>query len=169
MINRLLKISLATFIVVLISGCGGPKAISWNYELFCAGNPGASGVQMVKCFSYGSTMEKARKVVKRNAVHGYLFKGVAASRTAGSYCSEQPAICDVSYDAEQKWFDNFFDSGDYLQYVTLSNDGNVAASDRIKMKRGYKVGFTIAIKSDQLRKRMEKEGFARAMGGTFDN
>lgn len=169
MINRLLKISLATFIIILISGCGGPKKISWNYELFCAGNPGSSGAQHVKCFSYGSTFEKARKMVKRNAVHGYLFKGVAASRTAQSACSEQPAICYVSYDEEQQWFDNFFNSGDYLQYVTLSNDGNVSASDRIKMKRGYKVGLTVVIKSDQLRKRMEKEGFARSMGGTFDN
>jgi len=41
-------------------------------------------------------------------------------------------------------------------------------ADRIKIKRGYKVGFTVAVKSDLLRKRMEKEGLANKMN-SFDN
>ena len=167
MLGKILKIFSISLVIVFLSSCGSTK-ISWNYELFCQG-VGQSGVQLVKCFSYGSTLEKARKIVKQNTVHGVLFKGISGSKNPSMSCSEQPPICFVSYQEKQKWFDNFFNSGDYLQYVTLSNDGNVSASDRIKMKRGYKVGFTVAVKSDQLRKRMEKEGFARSMDRTFDN
>lgn len=165
MINKFFKISLIAFSVVLIDACS-VKKISWDYELICQG-VGGSGTELVKCYSYGKTFNHARKQVKRDAVHGYLFKGVSAK---SNLCSEKPPVCHVSYEQERKWFDNFFKSEDYLQYVTLSNDGNVSASDRIKMPNGkYKVGFTVAIKSDLLRKRMEKEGYAKGMHDVFDN
>jgi hypothetical protein len=163
--KNLAKVILFFTVVSIICSCGGTKNIGYNYELLCNG-VGVNGIYLVKCYSYGSTFEKARKKVKRDAVHGVLFKGVSANSTKG--CRKQDPICSVSYAEKQEWFNNFFDSGDYNQYVTLSNDGNVSASDRIKIKRGYKVGFTVAIKSDLLRKRMEKEGLARKMD-IFDN
>ena len=149
---------------MIIMSCG-TKKINYNYELACNG-VGVDGVYSVKCFSYGSTLEKARKKVKRDAVHGVLFKGVSGNSTKG--CRAQSPICNVSYSEQEEWFKKFFEDGEYLQYVTLSNDGNIAASDRIKIKRGYKVGFTVAVKSDRLRERMEKEGFANKLN-QFDN
>ena len=162
---NLAKIMSLCAIVSIIASCGGPKKIGYNYELLCNG-VGVNGVYLVKCYSYGSTFDQARKKVKRDAVHGVLFKGVSANSIKG--CREQSPICSVTYAEKQEWFNNFFESGDYNQYVTLSNDGNVSASDRIKIKRGYKVGFTVAVKSDQLRERMEKEGLANKMN-SFDN
>jgi hypothetical protein len=163
--KKLSKIVLFFGLLIGIGSCGGIKDIGYNYELLCNG-VGVNGVYLVKCYSYGSTFEVARKKVKRDAVHGVLFKGVSANSTKG--CRKQDPICSVSYEEKQEWFNNFFDGGDYKQYVTLSNDGNVSASDRIKIKRGYKVGFTVAVKSDLLRKRMEKEGLANKMN-SFDN
>tara|TARA_B110000196_G_C21060436_1_gene622099 strand:+ start:466 stop:957 length:492 start_codon:yes stop_codon:yes gene_type:complete len=163
MIKTLNKL-VALVLIIGISSCG-VKKIGYNYELLCNGT-GVSGVYLVKCYSYAKTYKAAKKKVKRDAMHGVLFKGVSANSVTG--CTEQPPICNVSYEEKQEWFNNFFDSGDYLQYITLSNDGNVSASDRIKIKGGYKVGFTVAIKSDQLRKRMQKEGLARKMD-IFDN
>ena len=165
MINKFFKISLIAISFLLIDACS-VKKISWNYELVCQGVAG-SGTELVKCYSYGKTVNHARKQVKRDAVHGYLFKGVSAK---SNLCSEKLPVCHVSYEEEQKWFDNFFKSENYLQYVTLSNDGNPDSSDIIKIPNGkYKVGFTVAIKSDLLRKRMEKEGYARGMHDVFDN
>ena len=163
MIKKVSKIVLSLVILMGICSCGVKKV--YNYELLCNG-VGVNGKYLVKCYSYGSTFQNARKKVKQDAVHGVLFKGVSANSKKG--CSNQDPICNVTYEEKKEWFDNFFNSGDYLKYVTLSNDGNVAASDRIKIKRGYKVGFTVTVSSDQLRKRMEKEGLARKMN-IFDN
>jgi len=163
------KLILLSFLVcglLFFQSCSSSKpATSYNYELSCNG-VGVEGVYLVKCYSYGSTFEKARQNVKKDAVHGVLFKGVSANSI--KKCKAQPKICNVTYAENKEWFDNFFSSGEYLQYVTLSNDGNVSSSDRIKIKGGYKVGFTVSVKSDELRKRMEKEGFAKKMN-VFDN
>lgn len=166
--NKKLTLALYLFCGILfLQSCNSTKNLTtnYNYELLCNGI-GVEGVYLVKCFSYGSTFEKARKNVKKDAVHGTLFKGVSANSI--KKCKEQPRICNVNYEENKDWFDRFFNEGDYLQYVTLSNDGNVSSKDRIKIKGGYKVGFTVSVKSDALRKRMEKEGFAKKMD-VFDN
>ena len=163
--KKIIQLIALVFTITIIHSCGGTKNIGYNYELLCNG-VGVNGIYLIKCYSYGSTLENARKKVKRDAVHGVLFKGVSANSKKG--CSKQEPICSVSYEDKQEWFNNFFENWDYLQYVTLSNDGNVAASDRIKIKRGYKVGFTVAVKSDKLRQRMEKEGLANKLN-QFDN
>ena len=161
--NKSVRYSLLFTLILIIGSCG--KKLSYNYELLCNG-VGVNGIYLVKCYSYGSSFEKARKKVKKDAVHGILFKGVSGNSNKG--CRAQPPICNVNYDDNIEWLENFFESGQYEQYVTLSNDGNVSASDRIKIKRGYKVGFTVAVKSDMLRTKMIKEGFAKKMD-IFDN
>jgi len=162
--KNIFKLSVITLLLVFLGSCGTNKNF-YSYELLCNG-VGVNGVYLVKCFSYGSSFEKARKKVKKDAVHGVLFKGVSGNSQKG--CREQAPICNISYEDQKEWFDNFFKNGDFEQYVTLSNNGNVSASDRIKIKNGYKVGFTVAVKSDRLRERMRKAGYAKKMD-IFDN
>ena len=102
----------------------------YNYELLCNG-VGVNGKYLVKCYSYASTFENARKKVKKDAVHGVLFKGVSANSKKG--CVNQDPICNVTYEEKKEWFDNFFDSG--LQMLV---DGADEAKLTVQLKKELK-------------------------------
>ncbi len=61
--------------------------VSYDYEIVCQG-VGSQGSNLVKVYSYASTMDEATRQVKRDAVHGILFKGILG----GNRCSSQPPI-----------------------------------------------------------------------------
>tara|TARA_Y100000996_G_scaffold396347_1_gene362351 strand:+ start:455 stop:997 length:543 start_codon:yes stop_codon:yes gene_type:complete len=147
------------------------KNFVWNYELMCTG-VGNTDVEVVKCFSFGKNFKKARDKVRMDAVHGALFKGISgSSKSLASGCEpKRPIINLISYQDERDWFDEFFVSGAYLQYVNITNNAQVPASDIVKLKRGgYKVGFTLTIKFEELKKRMIEEGFSRSLVEGFNN
>lgn len=159
---RYIKFGKLFLISLLFIACG-VKNIGYNYEAVCAG-VGSSGTNLVKIFTYGKNVEKAKKLSKTHAVHAVLFKGISA----GEGCRAQKPVCNTSYESEKEWFNEFFESNAYLQYVSFSNDGYISAKDRIKMLDGrYKIGVVVRIQIDLLRKRMEKEGFARALNSGF--
>lgn len=125
------------FIVVFISlawlvSCGPAKV--YDYEIFCV-KTGQNGLQIVKVFSYGKSVEKASAQCKKNAVHGAIFKGIS-----GGDCRPNPPIVGLDkYESNKAYFDEFFSSGKYLQFVTLSGDGSIAPNDRLKTSNGCKV------------------------------
>ncbi|WP_245539697.1 hypothetical protein [Riemerella columbina] len=79
--------------------------VSYEYEMVCMG-VGSQGSNLVKVYSYASTMNEAIKQVKRDAVHGILFKGILG----GNGCSSQPPIVSsLELENNRKFFDNFFE------------------------------------------------------------
>ncbi|GFR77377.1 hypothetical protein ElyMa_002236900 [Elysia marginata] len=150
----------------LALGCG-LKAISYSYEAVCAG-VGTPGNYLVKISTYGKSLGKAKEKFRSHAVHAILFKGVSGSGATGTTCNGKKPVCNVSYEENRTWFDNFFASGDYLKYVSYNNGGYISSDDRIKTADGnYKVSTVLVISLDALRKRMEKEGFARTLSKGF--
>lgn len=153
------------FIVVFISlawlvSCGPAKV--YDYEIFCV-KTGQNGLQIVKVFSYGKSVEKASAQCKKNAVHGAIFKGIS-----GGDCRPNPPIVGLDkYESNKAYFDEFFSSGKYLQFVTLSGDGSIAPNDRLKTSNGYKVGLPVVVRYDALREKLEKDGIARALNQGF--
>lgn len=141
----------------------GKKELQFDYEASCAGI-GTQGTYLVKISTYGKKVKEAKTKSKKSAVHAVLFKGISGNAS----CQGQKPICNVSYEEKKEWFDKFFESGEYLQYVSFSNDGYVDASDMVKVsRRRYKVGVTVVIQKDALRKLMEKQGFAKSLGQGF--
>jgi hypothetical protein len=155
--KRSLLILLSFFWLV---SCGPAKV--YDYEIHCI-KTGENGLQIVKVYSYGKTVEKASTQCKKNAVHGAIFKGIS-----GGSCSPNPPIVGMDkYESNKAYFDEFFSSGKYLQFVTLSGDGSIAPNDRLKTSDGYKVGLPVVVRYDALRKKLENDGIARALNQGF--
>lgn len=90
--------------------------VDYSYELTYVKDVPAStvGFTVFKVWSYGKKKELLTKdICMRNAVHGLLFKGLAAN-----YSGKQgnvPPLCPEGYQAHKEYFDRFFESGEYRQ------------------------------------------------------
>ncbi len=129
----------------------------WHYEITCAGT-GVQGTYMVEVTSYGKTVDAALAQMKKDAVHGVLFRGLTGK------CTQKPLAGKVDVETEHKdFFDKFFGkSGDYAKYVV--DDPNVAMVPVKVGKREYKVTKVVSVKKDMLRKDLEKAGIIKALG-----
>ncbi len=122
---------------------------------------------VVKVWNYGKKEKITRQLCMRNAVHGIIFKGVSGDRATGLN-KGHAALCPEGYAAHKEYFDRFFDSGDYLQFVQLSNNGNILPEDRIKISnKEYKIGMYCIINLTALRDRLQKDGVAKGLNSFF--
>lgn len=102
----------------------------------------------------------------RNAIHALLFKGIAASDvgTQGNF----PAMCPEGYDAHKEYFDGFFDSGDYRQFIQLTSRGAQQAGDVVKTaNKEWKVGLLVQVNVNALRKRLEADHVIQGVRSIF--
>ncbi|MFI3285758.1 MAG: DUF6175 family protein [Rikenellaceae bacterium] len=122
---------------------------------------GADGTKYIKVSGFGKNDDAATFNAKRNAVHAAIFRGFPSAADANA----TPAICtDPSVMQNYKiYFNNFFNNGDYLQYINLTTDGVPSGADRIKVKGGYEVKIYAQIMYDNLRRRLESDGIVKAL------
>lgn len=143
--------------------------VGYNYELSLSKENVAatSGFKIFKVWSYGKKKELlTQDICMRNAIHGLLFKGLAANDvgTQGNF----PALCPEGYDAHQEYFDGFFESGDYRQFIQLTSKGAQQAGDVIKTaSKEWKVGLLVQVNVNALRKRLEQDGIIQGARGIF--
>lgn len=139
----------------------------WRYDIECEGIA-KQGAKLVKVWSYSKNPKHAVASAMRNAVHGIIFKGYAGG---GQSCTSfQPLVKDPATEEEfHDFFEAFFaEGGEYLKYVSSATDGHIAAGDRMKVsRREYKIGAVVTVMSDQLRKRLEKEGIIKSLTSGF--
>lgn len=146
-----ISLALTTF------SCSTP---TYGYEMTCLG-VGSEGSNLLKVYSYGKNYDKAVKQAKHDAVHGILFKGIVGSNG----CANQPAMVKPQEQvANQAFFDEFFKKGEYLRFVNISNDGSIGATDRLKVGSMYKIGVTVSVQKDALRKYLEQAGVIKPLG-----
>ncbi len=128
----------------------------WHYEITCAGT-GIQGTYLVEVTSYGKTVDAALAQMKKDAVHGVLFRGLTGK------CTQKPLAGRAEVENEHKvFFDKFFGkSGDYAQYVV--DDPNVVMVP-VKIGKQYKVTKVVSVKKDMLRKDLEKAGIIKTLG-----
>ena len=137
----------------------------YNIEIECLG-VGTDGTKLVKAWAYAKKPEMAVIQAEKNAVAAAIFKGIPA----GNGAAATPAICSDQNCLEnnQAFFDEFFkDGGKYLQFVNRTTDGMPGGKDRLKMKRGYKVGLKASIAFNNLRSYLEDEGIVKRMDSEF--
>ena len=116
---------------------------------------------------YGKKEKITRRTCMRNAVHGVMFKGISGGRSSG-LSKGHAALCPDGYSAHTDYFDNFFGSGDYMQYVELTNNGNIQPEDRIKISsKEYKIGMVCIINFNALRERLQKDGVSKGLNSLF--
>jgi hypothetical protein len=157
------------FLALGVSAQAGKKAEKdtkeWRYEVEVV-QQGHEGTYLVKVWSYSKKPNIAIEQAKKNAVHGIIFKGVAAS---GRVPSQKALTNNPNLEMEkQEYFDDFFaDGGKYLKFVNVTGDGSVAAEDRLKVGKEYKIGVVLSVNVDGLRKDLEAAGVVKSLSSGF--
>ena len=141
---------------------------AYNYEVATIA-VGVDGTKLVKVWGYGKKVEDAIRNAKQLAVACAIFRGFPAA--SNGRAAKTPAIVTNKNAAETHaaFFETFFTpGGKYLQYVNRSSDAPPSGKDRLKVnKKTYKVGITVSIAFDELRKDLETEGIARSLNSGF--
>lgn len=143
------------------------QTVAWRYEIEAVAT-GIQGTYQIKVWSYSKHPETAIEQAKKNAIHGIIFKGFP---TKDRVQGQKPLSRDVNlYDDNKKFFEDFFKtgSGDYMKFVTLANNGQIAPGDRIKIsKKEYKIGVVVTVNVAELRKYLEAKGIIKSLSDGF--
>lgn len=140
------------------------QTAEWRYEI----EPTElvkQGSVTVKVWSFSKKPAVAQEQARKNAVHGVIFKGVAAGKTTPA----RKALA-ASTAGHEAFFDAFFaDGGEFGRFVALTNSGAMGAGDVIRStsntnKKEYKVGVLCTVAYDQLRAYLESQGVIKGLG-----
>lgn len=160
---------LALALCLLLGSCATKKNLNvetekFRYELECAGN-GIQGTYLVKVWSYSKKAHLAASQAKKNAVHGVIFKGFVSQNDRD--CKSQRALAPKpGVELEYKdFFNTFFsdNNGEYMKYVSLTS----AQQEIIKVGKEYKVGITVSVNKEALRKALEEAGVIKSLNYGF--
>ncbi len=135
---------------------------TWRYDIECAGT-GSDGTYLVKVWSYSKKADVAAEQSLKNAVHGVLFKGITGQ--PGGCPSQRALIPNPNVQNEQRdFFAKFFSSkgGDFRKYAVATG-----TPERVKLKKEYKVGVTVSVAKDMLRRDLEAAGIIKGLGSGF--
>ncbi|MGB4415826.1 MAG: hypothetical protein WBI53_13200 [Paludibacter sp.] len=137
---------------------------NWIYEIEPVG-VGTQGTYLIKVWSYSKKPLVALEQAKKNAVHGIIFKGFSG---VNGVPGQRPLTNNPNLEIEQsEFFKNFFDGGKYMKFVNVSNDGAVAAEDRLKVGKEYKIGVVVSVNVAGLRKDLEEGGILKGLNSGF--
>lgn len=167
-----LKYNITLLLLLLISTLGiaqqrkaNKDTEAWRYEIEGV-QTGTQGSYLIKVWSYSKKPEVATEQAKKNAVHGIIFKGF--SGRAG-VPGQSPLTNNSNLEEEKAdFFKSFFsDGGKYMKFVSLSNDGAVAAEDRMKIGKEYKIGVIVSVNVADLRKDLENSEIIKSLSSGF--
>lgn len=135
---------------------------TFNYEIECAG-VGAQGTALVKVWSFSDKPAISKEQCEKNAVHGIIFKGYSGKENG---CVTQRALINspgAEYEHSDYFRLFFADGGEYAKYVTITN----MSRDVVKVGKQYKIGMTISVQKDALRKALEAGGVLKSLDSGF--
>lgn len=132
-----------------------------KYDIVSAG-VGSQGTYLCKVSVYTKKGTTKDADLKRAAVHGVIFKGVAG----GNGVATQKAMASPSTEYEKAdFFKEFFAvDGPYTAYA------NVVPNSISRAKTANKevcVSAVVVVSKDELRKYLEKAGIVRGLGSMF--
>jgi hypothetical protein len=140
---------------------------SWKYEIEAL-QTGTQGSYLIKVWSYSKNPTVAIEQAKKNAVHGIIFRGFIGKQGVSG---QKPLTSNANLEIERTdYFEEFFsdNGGKYMKFVSLTNDGSVAAKDRLKIdKKTYKIGVIVSVNVNMLRKELEDAGIIKKLGSGF--
>ena len=171
--NILRKISLLFLMIISFTLAANAQAKkkadkdteAWRYEVEVV-QTGTQGTYLIKVWSYSKKPDVAIEQAKKNAVHGIIFKGFTGT---SSVPGQKALTSNVNLEEEKADFFNpfFANGGKYMKFVSTSNDGAVAAEDRMKIGKEYKVGVIVSVNVSALRKDLEDAGIIKSLNSGF--
>ena len=161
-----------SILFALVMLCGTASAQypyqMYDYELTLVKENIAStaGFKVFKVWSFSRGRgDITNEINMANAIHGLLFKGLAASDEG--YQGNVPALVPDGYESHREYFDLFFHSGEFKQFIQLTSRGAQQAGDVVRVGRKYKVGLLVQVNLNALRKRLEKDGIIGSAKNIF--
>ena len=138
---------------------------AWRYEIEVV-QTGTQGTYLIKVWSYSKKPDVAIEQAKKNAVHGIIFKGFTGTQ---SVPGQKALTSNVNLEEEKAdFFKPFFaDGGKYMKFVSMSTDGAVAAEDRMKIGKEYKMGVIVSVNVSALRKDLEAASIIKSLDSGF--
>ena len=164
--KQILIMLVVLFITTVPSFARDKDEDMYNYELESAvGNFSLqAGWNVAKVWNYGKREFLTKQNAMRNAVHGIILKGYPGY--GGN--TGVKALCPEGYEQHREFFDEFFGSGKYRQFVQLSNNGLLTADDVIKYdKKRYKVGMIVMVNTAALRAYLEQNNISKGLDFLF--
>ncbi len=133
-----------------------------NYEVQFLKTTGVGGTIVFKIYAYGKNQDQAVQNAKSDALKAVMFKGIPGSDL------KDPLITDLSVLETQKaFFNTFFETNQYQQYIAISSDGSIDGEDIFKVGKKYKVGVVVSVQKDNLRTLLEKAGIIKRLDSIF--
>ena len=155
-------------VALVFSSCGAVRQKKANadtnqyrYEIECAGNA-IQGTYLVKVWTYSRSASIAENQCRKNAVHGVIFKGYGG----GQGCvSQRPLAPTPGVETQyEEYFKSFFaDGGEFQKYASILG----GTTEVTKVGGEYKVGVTVSVRKDDLRKALEAAGVIRSLNSGF--
>ncbi len=151
---------------IVLSSCGGASKLSkadldWSYEIESIG-VGVEGTYAVRIWSYYKKPEMPVEIAKKNAIHATIFKGISA----GGGAVAQPALIESAVQGVDNtaFFNDFFTS----EYQRFINSVSKSSAQVLKTgKNEYRIGYTMSVSKDALRKYLEEQGVLKALSYGF--
>lgn len=167
--KRIYVLLLALTMVATSTWAKKDETPTYDYELSLVKETVAAtiGFKVFKVWSFVTKKELAtQEVCMRNAIHGILFKGLAAD-DGGTQGKLDPLV-PSGYESHQEYFDNFFNSGQYKQFIQLTSRGAQQAGDFIQVsKKRWQVGLLVQVNINALRKRLEQDHIVESAKSIF--
>lgn len=132
----------------------------YRYDIECAGN-GTTGTYLVYVWSYSKKANVAEEQCRKNAVHGVIFKGFAG----GNGCIGQRAMTEAGAELQfESYFKSFFaEGGEFQKYASVIPGTTVTE----KIGKEYRVGMTVTVRKDDLRRALEEAGIVKKLNSGF--
>jgi hypothetical protein len=147
----------ATSCTTYKSSVSNSTAAFYNYEIQHQGS--GAGTETVKVFSYAKNEKEAIELGKLNAIRAILFKGIPNADF------QKPMVPEVGAEEKYKSYFNEFlkPGGKYLKFIALTNNN----LDVFKSTEQQKVGITVTIQKDNLRKELEAANIIKPLNYGF--
>jgi len=128
-------------------------------ECIAVGSPGTFALKV-------GVSQRKKKVdydkAKRAAVFSVIFNGVPGGSN-GCY-PQDPLLNEDAFEKNFAYFQDFFDTGKFVQFVSLSNEEYI---ESIKMKKGYKLRMDVVIRYDNLKEKLKRDGMLSGLDSYF--
>lgn len=153
------KLLLALF--VLLAFVTNAIAQHSDYEIYSNGQ-GKNGAYYVKVTTVVKKVKDAKDELRRDAVHGVLFRGIMSAEDGGA--SQKPIVSDPDIEkTKAEFFNAFWNEKAYERYVSITESSFTSA----KVKKGFEVSALILVNKEALQKYLEESGIIKGFSNLW--
>ena len=166
MIMRIKQYFVTLFFLIYGVGIAHSQEIPYKFQIESAG-VGANEAFLYRVVCDIKGPQIAADVAAECAVYGVIFRGSTAS---GRNPAQTPLLKSKSLSEEQiAYFDNFFQSKQYQQYITEEAKNNIKIVKIVKIKKEYRAEVIVSLNKRKLRRDLETDGIIEKLGQIFGN